>query len=149
MTQSKYKGTRVDGARGSILIVGSSRRIRFTLSRRLQAEGYDCVTAADGEKALQKAATQDFDLVLLNIKLPGISMMDIPARLISDHPDIVVVMISETAHPETAVQALDIGGYYYVTKPFDLDDLSVRVDEALERKRLILGKKKASASPAS
>jgi len=139
----------MDEARGSILIVSGSRRIRFTLSRRLQAEGYDCVTAADGEKALQKAATHDFDLVLLSIKLPGISMMDIPARLISYHPDIVVVMISETAQPQTAVQGLDIGGYYYVTKPFNLDDLSVRIDEALERKRLISGKKKASASAAS
>jgi len=93
---------------GMMLIVDDEKPIRTSISRKLRAQGYNCATAADGEAALQKAATQDFDLVLLSIKLPGISMMDIPARLISSHPDIVVVMISETAHPQTAVQALDI-----------------------------------------
>ena len=149
MTQSKCKEARVDEARGTILIVDDSRRIRFRASRRLQAERYDCITAADAEKALQETATHDFDLVLLDIELPGISGVDILPQIIGDHPDTVVVMMSETAHIQTAVEALDLGACDYVTKPFDLDDLSLRVDEALERKRLISRKKKVSASPAS
>ncbi len=128
----------MDEVKGTILVVDDEESIRDVVSRRLGAEGYDCVTEADGKEALWKAFTQDFALMLLDIKMPGMSGMEVLSRMIADHPDIGVVMITAVGDSETAVEAMKQGAYDYVTKPFNLDDLVMRVERALERRGLVL-----------
>ncbi len=128
----------MDEVKGMILIVDDEEPIRNAVSRKLQAEGYSCVTAADGEDALWKAFMQDFALVLLDIKMPGMSGMEVLSRVIIDHPDTGVVMITAVGDSQTAVEAMKLGAYDYVTKPFNLDDLVMRVERALERRGLVL-----------
>jgi len=128
----------MDKVKGMILIVDDEEPIRNAVSRKLQAEGYSCVTAADGEDALWKAFMQDFALVLLDIKMPGMSGMEVLSRVIIDHPDTGVVMITAVGDSQTAVEAMKLGAYDYVTKPFNLDDLVMRVERALERRGLVL-----------
>ena len=128
----------MDEVKGTILIVDDEEPVRNAISRKLQAEGYKCVIAADGKEALWKAFMQDFALVLLDIKMPVMSGMEVLSRMITDHPDTGVVMITAVGDSQTAVEAMKQGAYDYVTKPFNLDDLVMRVERALERRGLVL-----------
>lgn len=128
----------MEEAKGTILIVDDEEAIRGILTRKLASDGYSCELAADGKEALWKAFMKDFDLVLMDIKMPGISGMEALPQIVTNHPDICVIMMTAVVDTETAVQAMKLGAYDYVTKPFDLDDLSMRIEKALERRKLIL-----------
>jgi putative nucleotidyltransferase with HDIG domain len=124
--------------RANILIVDDEESIRSGVARKLQAEGYACVAAVNGKDALEKTAAQNFDLVLMDIKMPGMSGMEVLPQIIADYPDTGVVMITAVGDTQTAVEAMKLGAYDYVTKPFDVDNLLIRVERALERRRLVL-----------
>ncbi len=124
--------------RATILAIDDEESIRDILSRKLQALGYNCEVAADGNEALWKAFMQDFDLVLMDIKMPGLSGMEVLPKIATDHPDTCVIMLTAVSDIQTAVEALKLGAYDYLTKPFNLDDLVIRVERALERRRLVL-----------
>lgn len=128
----------MEEVKGTILIVDDEESIRNILCRRLQEEGYSCEAAADGKEALWKAFVRDFDLALMDIKMPGMSGMETLPQLITDHPDTCVIMMTAVVDTETAVEAMKLGAYDYVTKPFDLDDLSMRMGKALEKRKLTL-----------
>mgnify|MGYP006269830579 FL=1 len=124
--------------KGTILIVDDEEAIRGILTRKLASDGYKCETANDGKEALWKAFMRDYDLILMDIKMPSISGMEALPQIVTHHPDTCVIMMTAVVDTETAVQALKLGAYDYVTKPFDLDDLGLRIDKALERRKLIL-----------
>lgn len=124
--------------KATILIVDDEESIRSILSRKLKFDGYNCEVAANGKEALRQASMQSFDLVLLDVNMPGLSGMEVLRRLTADHPDICVIMITAMADTKMHIEALRLGAYDYVTKPFDLDDLSTRVKNALEIRRLVL-----------
>jgi DNA-binding NtrC family response regulator len=124
--------------RATILTVDDEESIRDILCRKLQSLGYHCEVASDGNEALWKAFMQDFDLVLMDIKMPGMSGMEVLPKLATDHPDTCVIMLTAVSDIQTAVEAMKLGAYDYLTKPFNLDDLVMRVERALERRRLVL-----------
>ena len=128
----------MEEVRGAILVVDDEESIRAIITRRLEADGYTCESAADGKEALWKAFMKDFDLVLMDVKMPGISGMEALPQMVTNHPDTCVVMMTAVVDTETAVEAMKLGAYDYITKPFDLDDLGMRVEKALERRKLIL-----------
>ena len=125
----------------SILVVDDEESIRNILSRRLKAEGYYCEAAADGAEALSKASKKSFDLVLADIKMPVMSGIELLSRMQTEHPDVSVLMITAVVDTKVAVEAMKMGAYDFVTKPFDLDDLNIRVKRALERRGLVLENK--------
>ncbi|MEE8373848.1 MAG: PAS domain S-box protein [Dehalococcoidia bacterium] len=127
----------MDKARVAILVVDDEESIRKVLSRRLEAEGYCCVTAANGKEAMEAASKQHFDLVLTDIKMPVMSGMEVLSQMAVDHPDTCVLMVTAMTDRQTAVEAMSLGAYDYVTKPFNLDDVATRVERALERRRLL------------
>jgi DNA-binding NtrC family response regulator len=131
---------------GSVLIVDDEQSIRDILHRKLQSHGYDCVIAVDGKEALWKAFMQDFDLVLMDIKMPGMSGLEVLPKIVTDHPDTSVVMLTAVSDIQTAVEAMKLGAYDYLTKPFDMDDLIMKVARALERRRLVLENKEHQRS---
>jgi len=124
--------------KATILTVDDEESIRDILCRKLEALGYHCEVASDGNEALWKAFMQDFDLVLMDIKMPGMSGMEVLPKLTTDHPDTCVIMLTAVSDIQTAVEAMKLGAYDYLTKPFNLDDLVIRVERALERRRLVL-----------
>jgi DNA-binding NtrC family response regulator len=124
--------------KATILTVDDEESIRDILSRKLESLGYHCEIARDGNEALWKAFMQDFDLVLMDIKMPGMSGMEVLPKLATDHPDTCVIMLTAVSDTQTAVEAMKMGAYDYLTKPFNLDDLVIRVERALERRRLVL-----------
>ena len=124
--------------KSTVLIVDDEESIRSILSRKLEFDGYNCEVAADGEEALHKASMKSFDLVLLDVSMPGLSGIEVLRRLTADHPDICVIMITAMADTKMHIEALRLGAYDYVPKPFDLDDLSTRLKNALELRRSVL-----------
>ncbi len=123
--------------KGSILIVDDEESIRDVISRGLQKDGYDCVMASDGTEALETVSKQSFDLVLLDIKMPGVSGIEVLSQIMTEHPDTCVIMATAVADGHTAVEAMKMGALDYITKPLNMNDLSFRVEQTLEKKRLI------------
>ncbi len=128
----------MENDKGTILIVDDEESLRGVVYRKLQSQGYNCVVAVDGKDAIWKAFLQDFDIVLMDIKMPGLSGMEVLPRIMIDHPDTCVVMLTAVSDTQTAVDAMKLGAYDYLTKPFNMDDLVMKVEKALERRRLVL-----------
>jgi two-component system, NtrC family, response regulator AtoC len=120
-----------------VLVVDDVEDIRDILSDRLQAYGYEVLTAIDGEEALEKVEKSSPDLVLLDILLPGIDGMEVLSRIRRDYPHITVIMITAHGRIQLAVEAMKQGAYDFIEKPFDPDLIRIKVDNALERHSLL------------
>jgi len=109
------------------------------LKRSIEPElGCQVDTASSGEAALEKIRTSDYDLVLADIKMPGISGLEVLEQIKTDRGEaITVVMMTAYGHIEMAVEAMKRGAYDFITKPFDHDALVMRLEKAFERSRLI------------
>lgn len=123
--------------RGTVLVVDDEEAVRRVISRKLRREGYDCVSAADGREALDKVTAEHFEVVLLDIKMPGMSGMQALPRIVAESPNTCVIMSTAVVDVQTALEALNLGACDFITKPFDLDDVARRVDRALEAKGLM------------
>lgn len=118
--------------KNKLLVVDDEHLIRWSLEQNLKKQGYEVVTAGSGEDALRLVREEQPDLVLLDIQLPGISGIDVLEK-IKDHDDeIIVIMVTANSGLENAVNAMRLGAYDYVSKPFNLDELSIVVKKALE-----------------
>ena len=122
----------------SLLIVDDEQDMLQLLRRSLEPElSCKVQTAASAEQALQLLAGNIFDLVLADIKMPGMNGLQLLELIKKDKPELTVVMMTAFGHIEMAVQAMKRGAYDFITKPFDLDALILRLEKALERSRLI------------
>ncbi len=122
--------------KSKILIVDDEYLIRWSLSENLSKAGYRCVTAETGEEALDRFRSEAPDLVLLDIKLPGVDGIEVLRRIKEWDREVPVIMITATTQVEVAVQAMKLGAYDYVSKPFDLMEIQTKVDHALENTKL-------------
>ncbi len=121
--------------KGRILIVDDEDVVRESLHQWFDSEGYQTRAAASGKEALTTVGEQQFDLALLDIKMPGMDGIELQQKLNEADPDLTVVIMTGYGTVETAVQALKHGAYDYVTKPIDPDDLSRLVAKAIEHRR--------------
>jgi DNA-binding NtrC family response regulator len=108
----------------SILIVDDEESVRDSLFNWFIEDGYDVECAEDAKKALNILESRDFDIVLADIKMPGMDGMEMLRRIKSLRKEAIVIIMTAFATVDTAVQALKDGAFDYVTKPFDPDDLS-------------------------
>src|SRR6266851_8007585 len=118
----------------SILVVDDERAIQDSIAWCLRADGHDVRTAPDGEEAMEIMAGQDFDVVISDIIMPGVSGVELLRKARTLHPRTLVVLITAYATVETAVEALREGASDYVLKPFKFDDLRLRVQRLLEHR---------------
>ncbi len=125
----------------SILIVDDESEITAILSD-LFSGAYDCHTAGSAEEALERVAESNFDLVISDITMPGMSGLEMLPQLKERTPDTVVVMISGMQTVESAIDALRLGAFDYVMKPFDLRQVEAVVKRALEHHGLIVAKQR-------
>ncbi|MGO9258164.1 MAG: sigma-54-dependent transcriptional regulator [Bryobacteraceae bacterium] len=121
--------------KGRILIVDDELVVRDSLSKWFTSEGYTAKPAGGAREALELIQHADYDIALLDIKMPGMDGMELQSRLKEADPDLTVIMMTGYASVDTAVQALKLGAYDYITKPVDPDELSHLVSNALEHKR--------------
>src|SRR6266436_1451647 len=118
----------------SIRVVDDERAIQDSIAWCLRADGYDVRTAPDGEEAMEIMAGQDFDVVISDIIMPGVSGLELLRKARTLHPRTLVVLITAYATVETAVEALREGAAVYVLKPFKCDDRRFRVQQLLEHR---------------
>jgi two-component system, OmpR family, alkaline phosphatase synthesis response regulator PhoP len=119
-----------------ILVVEDEPILAMTLVDRLEAEGYAADLAATGELALERAAGDTFDLVMLDIMLPGKDGFEVCRQLRQQRPDLPILMLTARSLVVDKVVGLKLGADDYVTKPFDFSELLVRVEALLRRARV-------------
>lgn len=118
-----------------VLIVDDEQVVCDLLYDELSERGYTCTTVLSGDDALAKLATEDFGLVLLDIRLPGMSGMEVLREVWLSHSNTAVIIITGVNDVDTAVEAMKLGASDYIVKPFDLDRVYTSVRTALETKQ--------------
>ncbi len=126
------------GEQVRVLVVDDEETVRDLLQRVMKEAGYDVVTAANGQEALDKVSQLNAGVVLLDIRMPGMSGMEVLQQITTNWPETCVVMISAVADTQTAVDAMKLGAYDYIIKPFNLDEVVRKVQEAIEKRKLQL-----------
>ncbi|HLN97775.1 MAG TPA: HD domain-containing phosphohydrolase [Pyrinomonadaceae bacterium] len=127
--------------RPRILIVDDETEITAILSDLFE-DRYDCATAGSAEEALEHLAGSKYELVISDITMPGMSGLNMIPHVKSKSPNTVVVMISGMQTVESAIDALRLGAFDYVMKPFDLRQVEAVVTRALEHQELIVAKQR-------
>jgi two-component system response regulator PilR (NtrC family) len=122
--------------RGRILVVDDEQSLRELLDIMLRREGYTVLLAENGRRALSILEREGVDLLISDIKMPDISGVDVLREAKRQDPDLVGIMITAFASTETAVEALRLGAYDYISKPFDIEELKAKVRNAIERRLL-------------
>ena len=120
-----------------ILIVDDEDGMRRLLSRVLTREGYETSAVANGAEALRLVASERFDLVVTDIKMPEMDGLQLLAELKEYEPSLPIIVITAYGTIENAVQALRSGAYDYIAKPFENDEIKLTVAKAFERERLL------------
>jgi len=122
-------------SKASILVVDDERSIRDMLSIYLKREGFDVSCAPDGQAALERCKAQTFDIVIADIKMPRLDGIALLHCVREFAPETIFIMITAFASLESARDSMRQDAWDYITKPFDLEDIRRRIDEALTRKK--------------
>jgi two-component system response regulator PilR (NtrC family) len=119
-----------------ILVVDDEQSMRDFLSIMLKKEGYDVVAAENGSGALKAIQAEIFDLVITDVKMSGVDGIEVLRTIKEVSPETVVIMITAFATAETAVEAMKLGAYDYITKPFKVDEIKLVIWKAIEKRHL-------------
>lgn len=120
-----------------ILVVDDQKTVCYSLQRFLQSEGYDVHTTTSGEDALLVFNDIKPDLVIMDVRMPDMDGIEVLEKIKKSHPDVQVIMMTAFSTTEKAIQAIKLGAYDYLTKPFDNDELLMRVRDAIKTKKLM------------
>jgi putative two-component system response regulator len=121
-----------------ILIVDDEATIRRLLHQKLSRQGYHCEEAGNIAEALDKLKTYTADLIMLDMKMPGGSGMDLLPQLKANYPNTSVIIATAVAEANLAIQCMRLGADDYICKPFNLDEVVLNVDKTLEKRMLEL-----------
>ncbi len=119
-----------------ILIVDDEFSVRHSLTAWFEDEGYTVGVASSGKEALAKLAENKWDIFFLDLKMPGMSGLELQKKIKEIQPDGTIIIITAFASVESAVEAMQSGAYDYLSKPFDPDYLALMVRNIIERKKL-------------
>ncbi|MEE4241415.1 MAG: sigma-54 dependent transcriptional regulator [Desulfopila sp.] len=120
----------------NILIVDDEQSMRDFLKILLRKEGYGVDTGINADNALQKLQNDTFDLVISDIRMPGMSGLDLLGKIKESYPDLPVIMITAFASPDDAVSAMKSGAFDYISKPFNVDEIKSVIESATSQKKI-------------
>ena len=121
-----------------LLIADDEKNIREGLAASLEMDGYEVVTASLGDEALKRFQKGDIDLIITDLRMPGLNGEELMKRIIQESPGFPVIMLTGHGTIDNAVTAMRNGAYDFLTKPVNLDKLSLLVKRALQNRELIL-----------
>lgn len=119
-----------------ILVVDDEESIREFLDIMLRKEGYDVTCVEDGQQAIDLLKKKSFDLVISDLQMPNVTGIELLKHTKDNYPELLFMMITAFGTTETAVDAMKMGAYDYVTKPFKLDEVRINIANALRSKHL-------------
>src|SRR4051812_3973845 len=120
----------------ALLLVDDDPDFRESVARRFMRRGFQVQEATHGEQALQLASLREFDVVILDMVMPGLSGIQVLEQLKLTHPESEVILLTGRGTIETAVQAMKLGAYDFLSKPFPLAELELLIEKAYERHQL-------------
>lgn len=121
---------------GRVMVVDDEENIREVLSNYLESMNYEVDTAEDGQDALNKFSKGDFDLIISDLLMPNIDGLELLKRVRNIDKEVIFLMITGYPSIETAVDAIKKGAYDYITKPFHMEDVKLRIERAFEKRSL-------------
>jgi DNA-binding NtrC family response regulator len=121
-----------------LLIVDDEKNIREGIAASLEMDGYDTVCAADGEAGWKRFGKGDIDLVITDLRMPGMGGEELMRRILAETPGLPVIILTGHGTVENAVTAMREGAYDFLTKPVNLDRLSLLIKRALANRELVL-----------
>src|SRR3954467_2146251 len=127
-----------DGAMARILIVDDQDMMRDSLAATLAREGHEIIAATDGPMAVTRLTQGRFDLLISDLKMPKMTGIELLQEARKLRPDMPVVLMTAFASVQTAVEAMKLGAYDYIQKPFDGEEIKMLVERTLEHNRLKL-----------
>ena len=124
--------------KAKILVIDDEKVVQEGCTRILTGDGYDVETSYTGQEGFKKMEEETYDLVIADLKMPGISGMEVLKKIKKNDPDISVIMITGYPTPETAVEAMKLGAFDYLPKPFTPAELISVVNKAIEEKKVLI-----------
>ncbi|MFC1543870.1 sigma-54-dependent transcriptional regulator [Gemmatimonadota bacterium] len=121
-----------------ILVVDDESRMASLIQRELEDRGHGAATAGDGPAALEEIERGNFDLVVTDLRMPGMDGLELLSAIKAKEPQIEVILMTAYASAQTAVRAMKDGAFDYLIKPFEMDELAIMVDRISERRQLRL-----------
>lgn len=121
-----------------VLVIDDEEIVCESIKRILEEEGYEIESALNGQEAFKKMDENPFDIVITDLKMPGIDGMEVLRIIRREYPNTIVIMITGFSTVETAVEAMKLGAFDYIPKPFTPDEVSIVVKKAIEQKNLLL-----------
>ncbi len=119
-----------------ILVVDDEESIREFLEIMLRKEGYEVSCAEDGQKALDLLSKKSFDMVISDLQMPNLTGLELLKEVKDQYPDMLFMMITAFGTTENAVEAMKLGAYDYITKPFKIDEVRINIANALRSQNL-------------
>jgi len=123
-----------------VLLIDDEDDFRELLGKRLVKRGLTVGAAASGQAGLDQAQGGDFDVVVLDVKMPGMDGLEVLRRLRKMVPDTEVILLTGHANMEVAVEGMDLGAFDYLMKPVAINELLYKIQDATARRRLRLGR---------
>ncbi|HEW81067.1 MAG TPA: sigma-54-dependent Fis family transcriptional regulator, partial [Nitrospirae bacterium] len=123
-------------SKGKILVVDDEKSMREILQIFLENEGYSVSVASNGAAAIEDIKKDIFDLIITDMKMPKASGLDLLKSTKQVSPDTIVVIITAFGNTDSAVEAMKLGAYDYLQKPFQMDEIRLVVKNALEKQEL-------------
>ena len=127
--------------KADILLVDDEEQFLKVLSQRMEGRGMKVDTSASGEDALNKVKGKDFDAIILDLAMPGMSGIETLKRIRSENPDVQIIMLTGHGSVEKGVEAIKAGAVDFLEKPADLNKIMEKIAEA-KHKRIVLVEKK-------
>lgn len=136
--QNKGKNGMEGELKAKVLLVDDETDFLATLSERLEARGLKVNTASSGEDAVAKVDNQSFDLIVLDLAMPGIDGLETLKRIKAKQPDAEIIMLSGQGSIKTSIEAMKLGAEDFIEKPVNISELMDKISEAKDKRMLVL-----------
>ena len=127
--------------KAKVLLVDDEEDFLSTLAERLEARGLKVSTATSGEDAVTSAEKQDYDLIVLDLSMPGIDGLETLKRIKAKQPDAEIIMLTGQGSIRTGIEAMKLGAEDFLQKPVDISELMDKISEAKDKRMLVLQSK--------